>query len=137
VLAGDLRLVAELLQLGPKLRVVGGADGGVVLPQLAVVEGLPDALGHPRHVGDDHMNMTLRIERTARVVLEQRIDEIAGPDRSTVLATLIASAFGKVLLHPRHGALHRPHVGGEDALVPGDVGHDAGRLGHGEGEVDP
>ena len=81
VLAGDAGLVADLRQLGAKLRVVGRADGRVVLPQLLVVERLPCPVRHLGHVGDQDMDVALWIERATRVVLEQRIDEVAGSHR--------------------------------------------------------
>ena len=81
MLAGDAGLVADLRQLGAKLRVVGRADGRVVLPQLLVVERLPCPVRHLGHVGDKDVDVALRIESAARVVLEQRIDEVAGSHR--------------------------------------------------------
>ena len=43
--------------------------------------GMATRIGHPRHIGDHHMDMALRVQRPARVMLEQRIDQIARSDR--------------------------------------------------------
>jgi hypothetical protein len=71
MLAGGLGLVAELLQLGAEGGVVELADRRVVLPDLAVPQRLPVALEIAGQVGDDGVDVPLRIERAARVMGEQ------------------------------------------------------------------
>src|SRR3546814_13210320 len=79
--------------------------------------------------------MALRIERPAGIVLEERIDEIAGLDRN-LAAVDVAPAFGKVLFDPGHRLLDGRHVGGEHALVAGDIGHHRRGLRHRKGKVE-
>src|SRR3546814_13627768 len=81
------------------------------------------------------MDMTLGIESAARVVLEEGIDEISGLDRN-LAALHIAPSFRETLLDPRHGLGDRGHVGGEDALVPCDIGHHRRGLWHRAGKVE-
>src|SRR3546814_10238567 len=75
VLAAKLYSVADLLERRPQVAVVNRADDAVVAPDLVGVKGLPLAIGHLRHVADHSVNMALRIERPAGIVLEERSEE--------------------------------------------------------------
>ena len=115
--------------------MVDRADHAIVAPDLAIMERLPLAIGHAREIGDDGMDMRLGVEGPARVVLEEGIDEIAGPERD-LLAVDILATLGEVGLDPFHGRLDRCHIGVEHPLVACDIGHHRGGLRHGKGEVD-
>ena len=109
--AGDLGLVSQLGELSPELSIVGGTDCGVVLPQLPVVERAPGTICHAGHVGDDDVNMTLRIERSARIVLEECVDEVSRAHRLTRFGALVSTALGEILLYPFHRGRHGRPVG--------------------------
>ena len=82
--------------------MIDAADDRVVLPQLIVVNRLP-----PRpdfgQVRDDDVEVRLRVELAARVVLEHGIGEIAGTDGIALGVVGISAAFGEVLFDPGHG----------------------------------
>ncbi|MCY1170092.1 hypothetical protein D9M73_101530 [compost metagenome] len=130
----ELYAVAKLLEAGPQIGVVDGADRRVAAPDLVGVERLPFAVWHLRQIGDDGMDMGLRVERAARVVLEQRIDQIAGLDRDLAALHILAT-LGEILLDPCHRLLDGSHVGREHAFVAGDIGHEGHRLRRREGEI--
>ena len=138
VLAGRLDLIAELLHLAAQIGMIDRADDGVAGPDLVGMQRLPFATRHTGHVGDDRMDMRLRVERSARVVLEQAVGEIARGDRYFPPVYVLAS-LREVLLDPGHGLADGGHmraVLAEDALVAGDIGHERDRLGCREGQVD-
>src|SRR3546814_18905805 len=101
VLAAKLYSVADLLERRPQVAVVNRADDDVVAPDLVGVKGLPLAIGHLLHVPDDSVNMALRLQRPAGIVLEGRLDEIAGLARN--LASVdVAPAFVQLLFATDH-----------------------------------
>ena len=125
VLARSLGLVAELLQLGAECGVVELADGRVVLPDLAVPQRLPVAFEVAGEVGDDGMDMPLRIERAARVVGEQGIDQVAGLLRLTIAIAFVVARLSELLFDElRHGRSDSRHMGLKDARVPADERQD-------------
>ena len=77
VLARDLGFVAELLEVRPQRGVVDGAKDCVVLPDISVPQRLPVAILVLGHRSNDSMGMVLRVQRPARVVLEQGVEELA------------------------------------------------------------
>jgi len=77
VLARDLGFVAELLEVRPQRGVVDGAKDRVVLPDLSVPQRLPVAILVLGHRSNDSMGMVLRVQRPARVVLEQGVEKLA------------------------------------------------------------
>jgi len=123
MLALEFHLIADPLEPGAQEGMVDRADDAVVAPELVGMERLPFAVGHAREIGDDCVDMRLRIERAAGIVLEQRVDEIAGLDRH-LAAFDVAPPLGEVLLDPGHGLLDGGHIGLEHALVAGDISHD-------------
>ena len=138
VLAAGFDLVADLLEAGAHIGMVDRADDGVAGPDAVGMERLPFAVRHAGQVGDDGVDMGLRIERAARVVLEEGVEEVAGLDGDLLAADVLAG-LGKVAFDPGHGLSHRLHldaVGSEDPLVAGDIGHQRNRFGRGEGEVE-
>ncbi|PAV68904.1 hypothetical protein WR25_26010 [Diploscapter pachys] len=138
VLAAGFDLEADLLHAGAQVCVIDRADDGVVGPDAVGVERLPLAVGHAGHVGDDRVDVRLRVEGAARVVLEEGVDEVAGLDGHLLAADVLAG-LGEVLLDPRHGLADRLHlhaVRPEDPLVAGDIGHQRHRFGGREGEVE-
>jgi hypothetical protein len=117
--------------------VVELADRGVVLPDLAVPQRLPGALGIAGQVGDDGVDMPLRIERAARVMGEQGIDEVAGLLGLAAAAALIVPALGELLLDQlRHGRFDRRKVRIEDPPIAADQRQDRRGLGHRKGEIE-
>ena len=138
VLAAGLDLVADLLETGAHIGMVDRADDGVVGPDAVGMERLPFAVGHAGEVRHDRVDMGLGIERAARVVLEEGVEEVAGLDGDLLAADVLAG-LGEVALDPGHGLADRLHldaVGSEDPLVAGDIGHQRNRFGRGEGEVE-
>ena len=126
MLAVQLNFVAQLIHTGPQEGVLDRADNGVVGPDLVGVKRLPFAVRHARHVGDDGMDVQLRIEGPARVVLEEGVDQIAGLNGRRLAIDGLAT-FGEVFLDPCHRILDRLRecaVRSKDALVTGYVGHD-------------
>lgn len=95
--------------------VVAGDLSGLWIDAIGVAE----AFGQPGQIGDYGMDMALRIRRTARVVLEKRVNEIAGPNRNILPADMNAR-FGKILFGPRHRFLHRLDVRGENTGIARD-----------------
>jgi hypothetical protein len=93
VLSGLTGLIAEVFDDRPQGCVIDAADQGIVLPEFIVEQGLPIArdLGQ---IGNDHMDMRLRVELAARVVLEQGIGQMPGAD---------GIAFGIVDISPPLG----------------------------------
>ncbi|ANI80068.1 hypothetical protein EP837_03684 (plasmid) [Sphingobium sp. EP60837] len=71
----------------------------LAFPDRAIVERLPFSVRHLGQVGDHRMDMALGIERPARVMLEQGIDEVAGPDRR-LLPVYIFAALSKIGFDP-------------------------------------
>ena len=118
MLAGCLGLIAELLELGAEGGVIELADCRVVFPDLTVPQRLPIALEVAGQIGDDGVNMPLGIERAARVVGKQGINEVAGLLRLAAATALVIAAFGILLLDElRHGRAHGRHVGIQDPPV--------------------
>lgn len=79
--------------------MVDCADHGVVRPDFVSVERMPLAIRPLRQVGQDRMDMELGIERAARVVLKECVDQIAGLHRLR-FAVLRDARFSEVLLDP-------------------------------------
>jgi len=99
------------------------------------VKRLPGTVRHSGQVGDDDMDMTLRIERTARFMREQSVDKITCLDWFARFGALICPALGKLALDPAHRLLDRAPVRIEDALIARYQREDAGRLWHRECKV--
>ncbi len=138
VLALELHLVAELLHLLAQEGVVDRADHGVVAPDLVGMERLPLAVGHLGQVGDHGVDVRLRVQRAAGVMLEQGENEVPGLHRHLAALDVLA-ALREVAFDPPHcprRGLHGGAVLTEDALVAGDVGQHRYRLRRGEGQVD-
>ena len=135
MLSGLTGLIAEVFDDRPQGCVIDAADQGIVLPEFIVEQGLPVArdLGQ---IGNDYMDMRLRVELAARVVLEQGIGQMLGTDGIAFGIVDIGPSLGECLLDPAHGLTNCLHMGSEQALVAGDIGQDAGGLWHGEGQVD-
>ena len=137
MLAGGLGLVAELLQLGAEGGMVELADRRIVLPDLTVPQCLPIALEIAGEVCDHGMDMALRIERAARVMGKEGIDEIAGPLGLAVAAAFVIAGLGELLLDKlRHGRTHRGQVRIQNPPVARDQCQDRGRLGHRKGKIE-
>ena len=120
-------LVTERLDVGLELGVIDRSEQRVVRPELVVMQRVPLAIGALGGVGDDGVDMRLRVEIAVGVVLEQRDDEVAGLDRLG-LAVLPFPRFGEVLFGPRERCLDRRHVGREQPFVAADIGEQRYRL---------
>src|SRR3546814_10258165 len=66
----EINPVTELLESCTQIGMIDRADDTVVAPQLVPMERLPFAVGHAGQIGNDGVDMSLRIEGPARVVLE-------------------------------------------------------------------
>ena len=135
VLAGQLGGVAKLFERIAQGRAIDRADHRVVTPDFAIVQRAPFTAWHPRHIRNDRMDMALRVERAARVVLEQCIDQVASPDRH-VAAIYFLAPLGKVDLGPAHRPFDRRHIRFDDPLVAADQCDQRCGLGHRESQID-
>jgi len=125
VLALEIERVPQLLEFDAQMCMIDRADDAVVAPDLVGMKRLPFAVRHAGQVGDHGVDMRLRVECPAGVVLEERIDQIAGLDGN--LASFdVAPAFGEIGFDPIHCLLHSGHVRAEHPLVAGDIGHHRG-----------
>ena len=128
-------LIAHLLDQRPQGRVMDAADDRIVLPELFIMQG-PPRLANTGQIGDDDMEMGLRVQPTARVVLEDGIGQMAGADRLTLGVGFISAPLGEGLFYPAHRLSNRRHVGGQQPFITGHIGQNADRLGAREGEID-
>src|SRR3546814_16393798 len=78
----EINPVTELLESCTQIGMIDRADDTVVAPQLVPMERLPFAVGHAGQIGHAGVDMSLRIEGPARVVLEWGIDKVTSLDRS-------------------------------------------------------
>ena len=152
VLAGHFCLVAQALELFAQYGVRHGAQHGAGPIHRAVVPcappvvardlacllidliGITKPLGQSGQIGDHGVDVALRIRGAARIVREQRIDEISGSDRD-VLAIDMNPGFSQILLCPCHRLFDGGHMRGEDPFVAGNESEERSRLRHRECEI--
>ena len=127
VFAGTVGLVAQLLDLGTELRRVDRTDDCLVVPELAIMQRAPLPVLRSGHVGDDDVDMALRIERAARVVLEHRRHQVASANRNGD-AVLLDARFGEICSGELYGFLDRFTVCLKHALVAANERYDRYRL---------
>ena len=94
---------------------------------LVILQRLPTIfIGVVGRVEDDAMRMQVRVERSRRVVFEERRDDIAGCSIG-ILADL-ANASARESLQFAHRRLHRLPMRLDDAFVTADEGCDRNRF---------
>ena len=79
----------------------------------------PVPVRHPCHIRYHRMDMALRVECPARVMLKQSIDQISRTHRYCAAIDLLPT-FGKIGLHPAHCRFNRAHMGLGYASIAAD-----------------
>ena len=137
VLAGKLGFIPQAFELFAQDRVGHRTERSAGSVHRAIVPGSPpviaddltrfridavalaESFGQASEVGNDGMNMTLRIGGAARVMLKECVDKIAGSDRNIFAADMNAG-FCEILFCPSHGFLHGLKVRRQNSGVARD-----------------
>ena len=134
VLEGRSRLIAELFDRDTEARHRDSIERGVELPEPVILERTPLPVLALRDIGDDRVEMEVRLLVAVGVVLEQADRKVPGGLRYD-LAFLHHPGLGRILLSPVQRFEDGFAVGGDDPLVVPHKCQQRPALGDGEGEV--